>query len=260
MNRQSLRDKLIDLKSQIPSLRNLHPKSHEDVFCRWKEEVACTILEALNNDVDNPFYARIDNIFSEGSRTVPAFKRDFLTPQELSKAEPIIAHVINLIEDELNSISSNKDTSKLTVLYNIFQNFHRFHKQLQNRQNNEPPIQIDNEYALQDFIHAILCLHYRDVENEVSLPKYCGKASRIDFLLKKEEIGIEIKFVTDKIKSKLRQQLLEDKEQYKKSNLFKEIIFFIYDPKMVINKPEVFKDIEEQTGNCIVKVFVSPKY
>lgn len=258
MNSLYLVSQLRNLKNDIPRLRELHPKSKEDDFSRWKESVAGCVLVALDNDTNHPLYERMNKIFSDGQNNVPAFRRLYLKPAELAGVESIIDNVISLLEDNIKS-NSSYSADKMVILTGIFKNFHKFAQQLKDRQNGATPIFIEDEYALQDFVHAILRLHFRNVQNEVPLSEYCGKESRIDFVLKDERIGIEVKFASDNLKdSRLRHQVIEDKEQYIKSDQFDVIVFFIYDPQMVLNKPEVFYDIEEQTDKCDIKVVVAP--
>lgn len=261
MNSQNIIDRLRDLKDDIPRLRDLHPKSNEHEFTRWKELVVFNILSAIGNDKTHPLYERIENIFSAGSSPdkAPAFRRQYLIPSELAGAEAIIENVISMLEGKINSDMALLDKDKMNILISIFQNFHRFAQQLKDRQNHAKPILIENEYALQDFIHAILRLHFQNVKNEFPLPDYCGKTSRIDFYLKEERIGIEVKYVSENLKAdNLRKQLIEDKAQYINSRCFDEIVFFIYDPQTLLNKPEVFYDIEGRTNEYNIRVIVSP--
>lgn len=258
-NIQSIIDKLHELHADIPRLRELHPKSNEDEFSRWKESVVFNVLTAFDNDVKNPIYIRLDKLLSEGQNNVTAFRRHYLRPAELKGVESIIENVISFLEEKNRNVASSSANKQMDILTLLFQNFHKFAKQLKVRQNNAESIIIEDEYALQDFVHAVLRLHFNRVENEFALPTYCGKTSRIDFYLKEERIGIEVKLASETLKEeKLRKQLIEDKEQYLKSGFFDEIVFFVYNPQMTLNKPEVLYDIEEQTNSCTVTVIVAP--
>lgn len=260
MNNQFIIEKLHELHADIPRLRELHPKSNEDEFSRWKESVAFYILVALDNNETHPVYLRLDKLLSEGQNNVNAFRRQYLRPTELKGVESILENVISLLENKnMVNPASSSTNKQMEILTNIFQNFYRFANQLQDRQKNADPIIIEDEYVLQDFVHAILRLHFNLVEKEFPLPTYCGKASRIDFYLKEERIGIEVKFASKNLmEDKLRKQLIEDKEQYMKSGFFDEIVFFVYNPQMALNKPEVLNDIEEHTKGCVVRVIVAP--
>lgn len=75
MDSQLIIDKLRNLQAEIPRLRELHPKSNQDEFLRWKESVAGCVLAALDNDTNHPLYERMNQLFSAGLNNVPAFRR-----------------------------------------------------------------------------------------------------------------------------------------------------------------------------------------
>jgi hypothetical protein len=61
--------------------------------------------------------------------------------------------------------------------------FPLFVDRLQNRQRSRNPVCVDDEYDVQDLLHAILKLHFDDVRPEEVTPSYAGSASRVDFYL-----------------------------------------------------------------------------
>ncbi len=62
----------------------------------------------------------------------------------------------------------------------------------ENRENRET-LKIEDEYDVQDLLHALLLLYFDDVRTEEWTPSYAGKSSRMDFLLKNERVVIEVK-------------------------------------------------------------------
>ena len=58
----------------------------------------------------------------------------------------------------------------------------------ENRENRET-LKIEDEYDVQDLLHALLLLYFDGVRAE----DYAGKSSRMDFLLKNERVVIEVK-------------------------------------------------------------------
>ena len=64
---------------------------------------------------------------------------------------------------------------------------------MKNRHDKRAPLEIDDEYDVQDALHAILKLHFKDIREEEYTPSYAGSSSRVDFLLKEEQIVIEVK-------------------------------------------------------------------
>src|SRR5258708_5925569 len=81
---------------------------------------------------------------------------------------------------------------------------------------------------------AILAF-FDDVRREEWTPSYAGKSSRIDFLLKDEEIVIEIKKTRSTLRDKeISDELIIDKERYQAHPHCKTLIAFVYDPDRYI--------------------------
>ena len=97
-----------------------------------------------------------------------------------------------------------KDENVEERLIRILNRFHRFVKQLKRHQGKStiPEIDIQNEYDVQDLLHAILKLEFDDVRAEEYTPSYAGSNSRMDFLLKNEQIVIEVKKTSQYLKDK----------------------------------------------------------
>ena len=54
-------------------------------------------------------------------------------------------------------------------------------------------LDVQDEYDVQDLFHALLHIHFEDIRPEEWAPSFAGASSRMDFLLKQEQIIIEIK-------------------------------------------------------------------
>ena len=78
--------------------------------------------------------------------------------------------------------TARNDTDE--VLERIFQKFHRVARQLRNRHNGRPTLDVNDEYDVQDLLHALLKMYFDDVRPEEWTPSYAGKSARMDFLLK----------------------------------------------------------------------------
>ena len=64
---------------------------------------------------------------------------------------------------------------------------------------------------MQYLLNALLVLWFDDVRREEPTPSFGGKSSRIDFLLKKEKIGVEVKMTRQGLADKeVRDQLIID--------------------------------------------------
>ena len=98
------------------------------------------------------------------------------------------------IQDKLNYI---KKVPLETPLMKIFNNFHLVAKSLEERHNNRETTVINDEYDTQDLLDALLLIEFDIVKKEGYNPSFAGKDSRIDFFLRLENIGIEVKKVRD---------------------------------------------------------------
>ena len=99
-------------------------------------------------------------------------------------------------EEKSKSSSENSpesSTSPEAKVIQICERFHRSASKLEDRYDNRPTIEVGDEYDVQDLLHALLVTEFVDVRSEEYSPSHAGSAPRIDFLLKDEEIGIEVK-------------------------------------------------------------------
>ncbi|MDG4560135.1 MAG: hypothetical protein P9E88_02470 [Candidatus Competibacter sp.] len=157
-------------------------------------------------------------------------------------------------------IKSSKNIDKDLALKNLFERFHDVAKQLRNRYNSRNTLDIDDEYDVQDLLHALLRLYFDDVRNEEWTPSYAGGSSRMDFLLKKEKIVIEVKKTRKGINDKeLGNQLIEDKEKYRSHPDCTKLICFAYDPEgRIVNPKGIENDLNIQGDEFEVMVVIKP--
>lgn len=146
------------------------------------------------------------------------------------------------------------------VLNIIFENFNTCAKQLCRRHFNRQTLKIKDEYDVQDLLNALLRLHFEDVRPEEWTPSYAGGNNRMDFLLKDEEIAIEVKMTRNGLKDKeVGEQLLIDIAKYQAHPNCKCLYCFVYDPNEYIRNPRgLEKDLSATTGNIDVKVYIRP--
>lgn len=88
---------------------------------------------------------------------------------------------------------------------------------LRKRYGRRPPLEMTDEYDVQDLLHGILRLHFDDVRPEEYTPSYAGKHSRVDFLLPRERLVVEAKMTRSGLGQKdVIDQLLIDVGRYSK--------------------------------------------
>jgi hypothetical protein len=107
-------------------------------------------------------------------------------------------------------------------------------------------IEVTNEYEMQYLLEGVLRLLFEDVRPETYTQNYANKSNRTDFLLPKQRILIETKMTRQGLDNKkLSEELIIDKEHYRKHPDVDIILCFVYDPERRIKNPEGLKDIQE---------------
>jgi hypothetical protein len=148
----------------------------------------------------------------------------------------------------------------IDVLEQVFERFHVITRQLRSRYKSRPTLEVSDEYDVQDLTHALLKLYFDDIRPEEWVPSYAGKSSRVDFLLKKEQIIVEIKKTRKNLTgSEVGSQLIEDIARYEHHPDCKTLVCFVYDPEGLIANPRGLEsDLERDAGAFPIRVYVRP--
>lgn len=154
----------------------------------------------------------------------------------------------------------NKDADYDGILSLIFNNFHTCARQLKRRHTNKPTIELENEYDVQDLLHALLRLHFEDVRPEEWTPSYAGNSNRMDFLLNNEEIAIEVKMTRKGLEDKeVGEQLIIDIAKYQIHPKCKTLYCFVYDPDGRIRNPRgLEQDLQQTKSEIKIKAYIRP--
>lgn|SRR3989338_7962963 len=179
-----------------------------------------------------------------------------------------VEHVLSLDEIKPYLTSSEKTTDNILPIANLNKILTRFHiiaTQLSRRHSNKggprPTLSISDEYDVQDLLHSLLRIEFDDIRNEEWTPSYAGGSARMDFLLKEEQIVVEVKKTRDTLKDKeIGEQLIIDKERYKHHPDCRLLICFIYDPNNLIKNPKgLIKDINLLSeDNIRISAIINP--
>lgn len=171
-------------------------------------------------------------------------------------------HILLSMIEEINNTDDFYITDNpLLKIKNICNRFHLIATQIRARHADRPTIEIEDEYDVQDLLHAVLKLSFDDIRPEEWTPSYAGKSSRMDFLLKKEEIIIEVKKTRKGLsKGEIGDQLLIDIQRYQQHPNCKYLVCFIYDPEGRIPNPNGIENDLSKTENGIkIITIINPK-
>lgn len=168
---------------------------------------------------------------------------------------------IDLYPESQPDVQMDARKNAVNVVERLATRFNLFASRLATRQRQREPFKISDEYDLQDVFHALLKLFFDDVRPEQYTPSYAGKSSKIDFILKPQQIVVELKMTNAKLGEKeVADQLIIDIDRYRSHPDCRTIIFFVYDPQHLIKNPiGLENDLSRLEDNVDVKVIISPK-
>jgi len=231
------------------------PRSDQRYILIWEDYIQARsdLLE-----MDKNFFNSIDNIqlpptklvqpksslfdgesyvgFPDGSRnTIKA---------AIENAQYYIKEYENLYPPNSNNLKEEAESKALVI--QIIRNWANMISSFKQRRSDIKPIVVTNEYELQYLLEGILRLLFEDVRPEPHTLNYGNKSNRVDFILPKQKILIETKMTRQGLDGKkLHEELIIDKEHYRRYPGIENILCFVYDPERKIKNPEGIKDIEE---------------
>lgn len=156
---------------------------------------------------------------------------------------------------------TRQNASPLPMLRQIVGRFHLVARQLRQRHSDRPTLDVSDEYDVQDLLHALLKLSFDDIRPEEWTPSYAGAASRMDFLLKRECIVVEVKKTRPGLAGKeISNQLIEDIARYRIHPDCHSLVCFVYDPEERITNPDgLERDLTGSHDSFDVEVIIVPK-
>lgn len=226
----------------------------------------------INQSVDADLLVALEEVLLTGTATQGFVIRD------LPSASLVLVGLERAIQRRLrfhlNDTKVVPSTTKdaIELVKRISQNFPLFARQLQKRRKDvkvprkkekqsRPTVVMNDEYDVQDALHAILRLFFDDVRDEVWTPTYADNQNRVDFVLPDFGIAIEVKHTGSSLnQKKIADQLIVDKEYYRQDTNCKHLICFVYDPDLRLKNPiAIENDLSVEDADFQVVVVVSPK-
>jgi hypothetical protein len=149
----------------------------------------------------------------------------------------------------------------LRILEVLSRNFDRCVRALQKRHGDRPALEMNDEYDVQDLMHALLLLHFDVVIPEDTMPARAGNKSRLDFLLKRERVVVETKMTRSSLRqSETHDELVADRDRYKAHPDCEILVCFVYDPERRFHNPAAFElDLNSDEDRPRMRVFVCPR-
>ena len=182
-----------------------------------------------------------------GTEEIPESRKDLATNAGQLK---------RIFEDELSKKTLPNTDNDLFLIDKICSNFHKVVRQLGDRYNNREPFNVVDEYDVQDLLRSLLHIGFDDVRLEEWAPSYAGSSKRMDILVKKPKIVVEVKKTRKGLKDKeIGEELTIDKAHYKNHPDCKILYCFVYDPEGRISNPTGLEnDLKENSSGFRVVV------
>ena len=218
----------------------------------------------LDTGVFNAWQNKILTFMDSNNLKLPHFRNEIAEirgeyPNDVDEICHIIIAIIDSIENGYVSLDNSDKINVSLELENIFNKFHKVVRQLRSRHGDRDTLDIEDEYDVQDLLHALLHLYFDDIRAEEWTPSYAGSALRMDFLLKEQEIVIETKKTRKNMTPKqLGEELITDIEKYKSHPNCKKLYCFVYDPEGYLANPNGIKNDLENAHKDFLKVFIKP--
>ena len=231
---------------------------------KWRNENVVGATTCVKWDVYAAWHTKslafLKALFPDGNDFITRFEEEKLNYYSHAAASvELLKSVLNYVKKGFLPLD-NSARNSIKDLELLLSRFNRVARQLRARHNRRETIVIKDEYDAQDLLHALLRLYFDDVRAEEWTPSYAGKSARMDFVLKKEKIVIEVKMTRETLSEKERgDQLIVDAERYESHPDCKKLICFIYDPDGFIFNPEGLKHDLEQKHEGFVIVQIEPR-
>lgn len=200
--------------------------------------------QGIANFIHSSSYASVKEILGVVSAVITRIERN---PALFTATGPIDA---SLGEKKL-----------LDALDQIILRFHAVAVQIRSRHSDRPTLDVNDEYDVQDLIHALLRIYFEDVRPEEWVPSYAGSGSRTDFLLPEIDTVVEIKKTRAGLNAKtVGEQLIVDIARYRKHPQCRRLVCFVYDPEGRIANPSgIETDLNGGDNGIEVRVSILPK-
>jgi len=214
------------------------------------------VNEFVDTAKNNNWIARAKKLLEDSYGKESDYYIDFNNTAKMkwsTNYEKLVRHYKPLFDaarnDLENSPAANINITKnpaLEWVTGILERFPAFCRQLKERHDDRTTFEINDEYDVQDLVHALLVLHFDDIREEEASPSFAGSSSRQDFLLKKERIVIEVKKTRKSLGArKIGEELIIDMARYREHPDCDTLICFVYDPEGRVKNPKgVISDLE----------------
>ena len=160
--------------------------------------------------------------------------------------------VMSLLESVDGAAPTTATPTGVSRVLHILDRFRWVARQLRDRHDSRPTLEVKDEYDVQDLLHALLRVEFDDVRPEDPAPSQGGSSSRLDSLLYGEGIVVEVKKTRKSLGNKqLTTQQDDDIGRYQRHPDCKILFCFVYDPNELVKNPRGFETDHSRTEGAL---------
>jgi hypothetical protein len=139
--------------------------------------------------------------------------------------------------------------------------FHAVVRQLRQRHDARPTLEVEDLHDVRDLLHALLCLEFEDIRMERWALTSADGQDRTDLMIERERIAIMVKRTRQGFGAKeIAEQLAADFQRYATHPNCKTLLCFIYDPEGRIGNPRGLEaELKRERGGQILDILVAPQ-
>lgn len=262
MDNKKAIEKLKCQLNEIAQLRRLSYGNQE--FKEWQRDTKVALNKIFAGDNSSHVSELLKISYSPaaislGGDNTQRFQEAYL--KGLESSEAVLKSMIKEIEEWGIDENAQPSFDAIEIIENLCERFHLVVRQLKARHDNRETLAVEDEYDVQDLLHSLLTLYFDDIRPEEWTPSYAGGSSRMDFLLKQEQIVIEVKKTRKTLGAKeIGEQLIIDIKKYEAHPDCTKLFCFVYDPEGWIANPRgIENDLNREDCELPVKVLITPR-
>jgi hypothetical protein len=221
-----------------------------DAYNRWYARALAVLPEEQ--------HAEFEDLY-EGGNFIRRIKSFLAAPDEVSPVfdpateSPLISYWLHPYETTFHSsimeqrqalalarqaIEASQDAAEVTLVERVGRGLPRMISSLASRGRNRDPLTVTDEYDVQYLLEGCLRDLFDDVRPEDPSPTRAGASTRIDFVLKEEQIVVEAKMTRDGLgERQIADQLIDDIERYRSHPDCRTLVAIVFDPNRRIPNP-----------------------
>lgn len=156
------------------------------------------------------------------------------------------------------AIEFASEEAEVLLIERIGRGLPRMIASLRERGRGRQPFEVADEYDIQDLLEAVLRDLFDDVRPEDPSPSRAGASTRVDFVLKREQIVVESKMTRQGLgERQVADELIDDIERYRAHPDCRTLVAIVFDPERRIPNPGGLEaDLRKDSPELRVRVVV----